>query len=129
MKTLLYIFFFSALTFQSCAQKTAEGYSNINSDSLNKLMKDEHGILIDVRTPQEYAEGYIPGAILIDYLNENFEKGLDTLNKDLVYEVYCRSGGRSSNAAEIMMKKGFKNVYNLEGGIIEWKDKKYPIVK
>lgn len=128
MKTIIYLFFCSIVALQSCAQKS-EGYVNVSSDSLQKMMKDEHAILIDVRTPEEYAEGHLPGAVNINYNDPNFSEGLDTLNKDLVYEVYCRSGGRSSLSSEIMVKKGFKNVYNLENGITEWKNKGLPVVK
>jgi rhodanese-related sulfurtransferase len=127
MKTLLYLSICFIISIQSCAQKS--GYTNISSDSLQQLMKDEHSVVLDVRTPEEYSEGHIPGAINIDYRNENFEKGLDTLNKELVYEVYCRSGGRSSEAAEIMSRKGFKTIYHFEGGFLEWQKKNYPVVK
>jgi rhodanese-related sulfurtransferase len=127
MRTIIYLAFASILAFQSCAQKSA--VTNISADSLQSLLKDEHGILLDVRTPEEYAEGHIPGAINIDYRSEHFSEGLDTLNKDLVYQVYCHSGRRSSESSEIMKKKGFKSIYNLEGGILEWQKKGYPVVK
>jgi rhodanese-related sulfurtransferase len=128
MKALTLFIIGLSIALTSCAQKQ-EGYQNISSDSLNEMLKDEHAILLDVRTPQEYNEGHIAGAVNIDYLNPHFSEGLDTLNKDLVYEVYCKSGGRSSLTSEIMVKKGFKNVYNLENGITEWQQKKLPVVK
>lgn len=79
--------------------------------------------LIDVRTPKEYAEGYLPGAILIDIKDANFETQILTLDKSRPVFVYCRSGKRSLQAAGIFEKQQFKTVYNLEGGIIAWKAK------
>ena len=128
MKTIFYLSFCLIIALQSCAQKPT-GYINVSSDSLNTLLKDEHGILIDVRTPEEYAAGHIPGAININYNDPKFEDVLDTLNKELVYEVYCRSGGRSELSVETMSKMGFKNIYHLENGILEWEKKGLPIVR
>ena len=128
MKTLLYLILSLTMGISACAQKKG-GYTTITADSLQQMMKDVHTVLIDVRTPEEYMEGHIPGAININYLDENFERGLDTLNKDLVYEVYCHSGGRSTNSAEIMVKKGFKNIFNYEGSMREWKQLGLPVAK
>jgi rhodanese-related sulfurtransferase len=127
MKAIISIFI-CLITISAVAQDK-NGYTVVSADTLQKLMKDEHFILVDVRTPEEYKEGHIPGAINIDYLNENFNNGLDTLNKDLVYGVYCHSGGRATNSAETMVKKGFKNVYNYEGSMREWKQLGLPVVK
>jgi len=76
--------------------------------------------IIDVRTPKEIADGKIPNAIEINYEADDFEEKLEGLDKNVTYIVYCEAGGRSSNAAELMAKKGFKNVYNLEGGYKAW---------
>jgi len=114
----------------SCQEKNNQAQvGQLTSDSLNVLLKKNPGVLIDVRTPEEFAEGHIPGAINIDYNNENFEKGIDSLKKDIPYQVYCRSGKRSSYAADIMTKKGFKKIDNLEGGILGWEEKGYETVK
>ena len=129
MKALIYIVMSCAFAFQSYAQDGKSGFTNITSDTLHKVMKESHTVLLDVRTPEEYKEGHIPGAINVNYLDEKFENGVDTLNKNLVYQVYCLSGGRSALASEIMVKKGFKNVFNLEGGITDWKKKGLPVTK
>jgi rhodanese-related sulfurtransferase len=129
MKTILNLILCCIIfSIQSCAQKP-EGVVIVDADSMKTLIKDEHAIILDVRTPEEYAEGHLPGAINIDYRNEKFEEGLDTLNKDLVYDVYCRSGNRSLESTEIMKKKGFKNIYHFEGGFTEWEKKGFPVVK
>ncbi len=124
--TLCAILFLFSLS-SSCQQK--ETYKTISADSLKAILNSEHGILIDVRTPEEFAEGHIPGAINIDYKNEGFSAALDTLDKTKQYEVYCRSGKRSAESAEIMEQKGFKNVYHFNGGMIEWTTKGFETVK
>lgn len=71
---------------------------------------------LDVRTPEETAEGVVNGAIKIDFRADGFKKELDKLNKGDSYIVYCKSGGRSSKTADMMKQMGFKSIYNLEGG-------------
>jgi len=90
----------------------------------------ENTILLDVRTPEEYEQGHLKGATLIDYLEEkSFNEEIAKLDKNKTVYVYCRSGGRSGNAQEIMLKQGFKNVVNMDGGIDEWKKQGLPIEK
>jgi phage shock protein E len=74
------------------------------------------GLLLDVRTPEEFAEGNISGAVNLDIYNANFSAELDKLDKTKPVYVYCRSGSRSSKASNMMKEKGFKEVYNLIGG-------------
>jgi rhodanese-related sulfurtransferase len=85
-------------------------------------------IILDVRTPEEFAEGYIEGAKNIDFYHADFESQITSLAKDVTYAIYCRSGKRSSQAMEIMQEFGFENLYNLEGGIIEWTNTGMPVV-
>ncbi len=89
--------------------------------------KPKNVVIIDVRTPEEYTEGKIPGAINIDYKNENFKEEVGKLDKSKVYFIYCRSGHRSGNSRVIMNEAGIKNVYDLDGGILGWKELKYPV--
>ena len=78
------------------------------------------GILLDVRTPEEYDSGHLPGAINIDIMGPDFHEQVDTLDTSKTYYVYCRSGGRSSTACKYMKSKGINEVYNLKGGILAW---------
>jgi len=82
---------------------------------------------IDVRTPEEYAEGHIQGARLIP-LQELAERMAEVPKNRRVY-LYCRSGKRSAAAANILVKAGFTNIENIEGGINAWKGAGYPVVK
>lgn len=86
-----------------------------------QLESDENAFLLDVRTPEEVEDGYIPEAINIDiYLGQEFVAELEKLDKTKNYYVYCRSGQRSGQACAIMNKLGFENAYNLEGGFMHW---------
>ena len=79
-------------------------------------------ILLDVRTLEEYNQGHIPNAKLIDIqIPSNFLQDLELLNPSKTYLVYCRSGARSSQACILMKNKGIINSFNLLGGIIQWK--------
>ena len=85
-------------------------------------------ITLDVRTPGEFAEGHIEGAQLIDFQSGNFGNEISTLDKNATYAVYCRSGNRSGQAVKVMHDAGFHNVYNLNGGVIEWANAGLPLV-
>ena len=89
----------------------------------------EAGIItLDVRTPGEFNEGHIEGAKLIDFQSGNFESEIATLDKTKTYAVYCRSGNRSGQAVKIMSDAGFTNLYNLNGGVIDWANAGLPLV-
>lgn len=95
-------------------------YENITADEAKKIMDTERGyVILDVRTESEYAEGHIPGAILIpDYeITEKAESILTDKNQKIL--VYCRSGRRSKNAAEALLALGYTNIWEF-GGIIDW---------
>lgn len=85
--------------------------------------------IIDVRTPQEYAEGHLENSLLIDFYEDTFREDLDMLDKNKRYLIYCRSGNRSGQARDIMQELGFKEVYNMVGGIVQWQADKLPLVK
>jgi len=86
-----------------------------------QLNTDDNSFILDVRTPLEVSEGYIPKASNLDiYLGQQFLAELEKLDKSKSYYVYCRSGNRSRQACAIMNSVGFKNAYNLEGGMIAW---------
>jgi rhodanese-related sulfurtransferase len=89
----------------------------------------ENAILVDVRTPQEYADGHLKGSVQMDYLGDNFNEQLKTLDKNKSIYLYCRSGGRSGNTQEELIKQGYKHVYNLDGGVDAWKKTGLPVEK
>jgi len=92
-------------------------------------MEKESGVLLDVRTAEEFAEAHLEGATQLDYYEtDSFSAALDQLDKSKTYYIYCRSGTRSSNAQAMMYEKGFKEVYNLDGGILAWRKAQLPVV-
>jgi len=91
------------------------------------IENDKNGVVIDLRTNDEITKGYIKGAVQIDFLAKDAEAQIDKLDKTKTYYIYCAGGGRSTEAAEMMEKKGFKKVYTLEKGFSEWEQKKFPI--
>lgn len=111
-----FLIFFTLI---SCTNK----YSTVvkNEQPENVVNKLNTYIILDVRTPEEFAEGHLPNAINIDVTNTNFEEEVNKLDKKLSYLVYCRSGKRSSAATSKMATLGFQKITNLEGGISNWK--------
>lgn len=86
-----------------------------------QLNQCNNAVVLDVRTLDEVVEGVIPNAIHIDiFKGQGFVDEVEQLPKDKIYFVYCRSGRRSSEACQVMQKLGFKETYNLLGGIMEW---------
>ena len=94
---------------------------HIKQPTFDSLNADSTVIVIDVRTPGEIQNGYISGTeLFIDYNARDFESKINALDKNKTYVMYCRSGGRSSNAANYMIGQGFTTVYNLQGGIMNY---------
>lgn len=91
------------------------------------LKKEPKPVILDVRTPEEYAGGHLVNAILIDFYSDDFRAKLDQLDKSQVYLVYCRSGNRSGQALNIMKKLGFKKAYHMAGGIVRWVAEGLPV--
>jgi rhodanese-related sulfurtransferase len=98
-----------------------------------KLLLDEHRddadvVLLDVRTPREFKNGHIEGALMLDYYANDFVDRLKMLDRDKTYLIYCRSGNRSGKTLAIFEKLGFHNAYHLATGINGWAREKYPLV-
>jgi rhodanese-related sulfurtransferase len=105
-------------------------YQDLNAKQFYEMMQKEKDVIIlDVRTPQEYQEGHISNAINIpvQILGQQLDKLKNFKDKKIL--VYCRSGHRSAIASQILDRAGFKNVYNLKGGLFEWKASGLPLVK
>lgn len=77
-------------------------------------------VVLDVRTPEEFAEGHLANAINIDFQSGNFANEISKLDKGTTYAVYCRSGNRSGQAVKVMADLGFTDLYDMDGGVIDW---------
>lgn len=129
MKNL--IFLILLLTFSSsCAQKTQSNLKVLPAQEYLKTFEQTKGAqLIDVRTPEEVQEGYIAGAKNINFYDENFAEQVKTLHKNQPVFLYCRSGGRSGKASQMLLEAGFTQVYDLQGGMNAWSSENMPIQK
>ena len=98
----------------------ADGSALSPKEFLTQSSEDETAVVLDVRTPGEYASGHIEGAVLLDFRDgQAFDEGIDALDKSKTYYIYCHSGNRSGRAAAEMKARGLK-VVELQGGMIAW---------
>lgn len=125
---LLGIFFSISLAQNAFAQEGAPKLSPDEFETQAKKHKKKN-VILDIRTPEEVAEGYIEGAEFVDFLGGNFETEIQKLNKKKTYYVYCRSARRTIPATEKMKELGFKKVYMLDGGLINWIEAGKPLAK
>ena len=127
MKILLH--FLTSILLISCLNTNSQIIENIEVLQFYQAINKIDEIVIDVRTPQEFYSGHIEDATNIDFYADDFLGKLKILRKDVPIYVYCRSGGRSSSAANKMEKLGFTKVYNLLGGIGSWQSEGYKTIK
>lgn len=126
MKKLFFILL-SLFGLNSCANAQDKTYSDMDVAEFSQFITNDSVQLVDVRTPEEYYEGHIPGAKNINVFDKDFAvKAKESLDTSKPVAVYCRSGKRSAEAARELSGKGFK-VINLKGGIIAWKGKDQPL--
>jgi thioredoxin 1 len=123
MKTFL-LFIISVLVLSCNENNKVE----LQPKDFNQKVSNGNVQLLDVRTPEEFSQGHIANAVNIDIQSEHFDANARNLYSDLPVYVYCRSGSRSSDAAERLRKLGFKEVYELKGGILDWEKSGLPLV-
>jgi rhodanese-related sulfurtransferase len=91
------------------------------ADWKSKLQDSPKASILDVRRPDEWQQGIIPNSLTIDLMNiDHFISEIKKLDKEVPYFIYCRSGARSHQACFVLEQLGFKETYNLKGGILEW---------
>ena len=103
--------------------------SAIESKEMIKNFKtNERFVLLDIRTPREFNYERIDGAINIDFYQQDFVTNLQNLDKEKTYLIYCRTANRTSHALRLMKDLGFREVYNMAGGIVDWKRKGFAVI-
>jgi thioredoxin len=118
---LIFTFLFSACHSQNTTEK-------LDPATFQKeIEKNKDAVVLDVRTPSEFSEGYIANAINIDFRENHFSDRVKFLDLNKTYFVYCLSGGRSGEAAQFMRENGFKKVFELKGGMLSWKKNNLPL--
>ncbi len=115
----------SILTATSCQQASANNELKA-AEFKQKMEAEKSKTLLDVRTPQEYSEGHLADAINIDWNGGNFDAEIAKLDKSKPVYIYCLAGSRSASAAAVMRKSGFKQVYEMKGGILKWRAEGLP---
>jgi len=124
MKNLIVLF--SSILFVACLSQS-QSYADLSPKEFKSAFEKEAAILLDVRTPQEVASGTIENASVIDYYDSEFSNKISMIQKDKTVYVYCKSGGRSSKAAQLLVQSGQAKVVNLKGGIMAWQAADLPL--
>jgi len=98
------------------------------AELISKRIDDPDFTVLDIRTPDEFSSGHIPGAVNIDYYSPDFSEKIKGLDDEKEYLLYCRTGNRSGKALDIMKKLNFRKVYHLTAGIVGWQSAGFPLV-
>lgn len=126
MKRLAISISFVPIAFLSIAQNAT--IKQVNTEQFQQLIKNPKGVLLDVRTQSEFRNGHISSSGQLNYYALDFKKRLLLLPKNEPIYLYCNTGYRSGKAARILVENGYRNVYNLEHGIMDWELKNLPVV-
>ena len=116
MKKKLIAILASLLALTSCSSEGSASITNVDASSFISTISDPNIEVIDVRSLGEYSSGHLAGALNIDVESGGFDAGIANLDKTATYALYCRSGRRSSLAAERMAEAGFTNIINFNRG-------------
>jgi len=116
------------LAMLSCKSETKEDAKIVTPEEMQTILELDDVQLVDVRTPEEYKEGFIENSQNIDYQSPTFEDDIKKLDKSKPVILYCKSGNRSAKCAKKLIEAGFEQVYELEGGITEWKYKGLDVI-
>jgi rhodanese-related sulfurtransferase len=126
--TLLLLFILIAL--HGCKEKEQSGIVSLRTEAFDaKLKAVSDKIILDVRTPEEFAEGHLDQETLVNFHDEDFTSKVATLDKGKSVFVYCASGVRSAKAATILKEQGFRNIYLMEDGLNDWLELRKSVVR
>lgn len=110
-----------------CSSEQADP-DTLDIEAFATLAESPGTVLLDVRTPQEFATGHLRNAVNIDFNAPDFADRVAGLDRTATYAVYCRSGNRSGQALQLMTHAGFENAAHLDGGIVAWTAAGRPVV-
>ena len=127
MKQLTYSALIALFLIVACTSPSSSQVKPINNQELVELMDNNDLQLVDVRTPEEVADGFIKGAVNIDFRSADFESKIGAMDKSKPIAVYCGAGSRSGSAGELLLELGFKDIYDLSSGFSQWKEDSQPI--
>ena len=116
MKKILISIFVSLFALTSCSSESNAAITNVDATTFISTISDPNIKVIDVRSLGEFSTGHLKGALNIDVESGGFDAGIADLDKSATYALYCRSGRRSTLAAERMADAGFTNIINFNRG-------------
>jgi phage shock protein E len=119
----------SSATSQETTTAESSAVTLVSPTDAQTLIESGDVEVVDVRTPEEYAEGHIEGATLVDFYEPDFADRIAELDRGQEYVVYCRSGNRSSQATALMAEQGFAAVNDVDGGIVAWEAAGLPVTR
>ena len=126
MRPALLLFLLTLLA----ACSTTVGIETVSAADAASLLDDRPEVaIIDVRTPEEFGEGHIAGATMLDFYRADFRDRIAELDRDAPYVIYCRSGNRSGQTKDIMAELGFTDVTDIDGGVVAWVQAGYGLVR
>lgn len=111
-----------------CSQ-AEDAAKNVDPKAAQALIADQKATVLDIRTPEEFAEGHIPNAKNVDFFSKSFRETLEKLDKDAPIVMHCQSGGRSGQALPIFKELGFTKVFHMKGGFSAWSKAGLPVAK
>lgn len=131
------LLFSGLIVSSSCNSNNAETsdqtIKDINVQESDIMIKENQNnpdfIILDTRTTGEYNNGHLLNSVFIDYSSSNFKQEIEKLDRTKKYLIYCHSGGRSKTTLNLMKKLGFKEAYNMMGGIVAWTNAGFKLVK
>lgn len=115
---------FLLMNFSATVYAQKSKAKTVSAKKFERKMQRHNVVVLDVRTEEEFAQGHIKDAHLIDVNKEDFAQKIQTLDKEKTYLVYCRSGKRSEKALNLLHNAGFEKAYHLKGGYLEWQKRK-----
>jgi rhodanese-related sulfurtransferase len=126
---LIALLVLGALALGACSDGSAAEFTRVAAEDFqSEIEADPDGTVVDLRTNEEIAVGFIDGAVQLDFYDPSFSSTLESLDRDAHYLVYCNSGNRSAQTVREMKDLGFTNVTELEGGIVAWNAAGLPVV-
>jgi len=121
----------SSTTEQVATAGAPVGIATVSPEDADTVLADppEDLVVLDVRTVEEFETGHIEGAVMLDFYRDDFQEQLSTLDPDVPYLVYCRSGNRSGQTLSMMQQLGFASAVDIDGGVVAWEQAGLPLVR
>jgi rhodanese-related sulfurtransferase len=111
-----------------CSSSVSAGIQSVDAAEAQALVSEAGTVVLDIRTPDEFADGRVDGAINIDFYAADFADRIAALDRNATYVVYCRSDSRSGQAMDLFRDLGFAAVNEVDGGILSWIQAGLPVV-